>query len=213
LYSAGADVSTLSSDGAIKSLDFLGKLVNEGLMSKEVINWGQGDALNAFAAVKAALLESGTWQISQIDSGDVKLSTDNYKFALLPKDVKNASVIGGENFGVCKGTEYKEECIDVLEYMMTAENNADWCEIAGKLAVRSDAATLKDFWTADERYAVFNDSMNYAVARGPHPEWPTISEALYTAEQSVLIGEKDAKTAMTEAAEKVAPILAASPIG
>lgn len=213
LYSAGADVSTLSSDGAVKSLDFLGKLVNEGLMSKEVINWGQGDALNAFAAGKAAMLESGTWQISQIDSGDVKLSTDNYKFALLPKDVKNASVIGGENFGVCKGTEYKEECIDFLKYMMTAENNADWCEIAGKLAVRSDAATLKDFWTADERYAVFNDSMNYAVARGPHPEWPTISEALYTAEQAVLIGEKDAKTAMTEAAEKVAPILAASPIG
>ncbi len=212
LYSAGASVKDLSSDGAVKSIDFLGKLVSEGLMSKEVINWGQGDALNAFAAGKAAMLESGTWQISQIDSGDVKLSTDNYKFALLPKDQKNASVIGGENFGVCSGTEYKAECVDFLEYMMTAQHNADWCEIAGKLAVRSDAATLKDFWTQDERYAVFNDSMNYAVARGPHPEWPTISEAIYTAEQAVLIGEKDAQTAMTEAAGKVAPILEASPI-
>ena len=80
------------------------------------------------------------------------------------------------------------------------------------MAVRSDAATLKDFWTADERYAVFNDSMNYAVARGPHPEWPTISEALYTAEQTVLIGESDAATAMKAAADKVAPILEANPI-
>ena len=212
LYSAGADVSSLDSEEAIHSLDFLGKLVDEGIMSKEVINWGQGDALNAFAAGKAAMLESGTWQISQIDSGDVKLSTDNYKFALLPKDKKNASVIGGENFGVCSGTQYRDECIDFLEYMMTAQHNADWCEIAGKLAIRSDAATLKDFWTADERYAVFNDSMNYAVARGPHPEWPTISEALYTAEQSVLIGESDAATAMKAAADKVAPILEANPI-
>lgn len=212
LYSAGADVSSLDSAEAIHSIDFLGNLVKEGIMSKEVINWTQGDALNAFAAGKAAMLESGTWQISQIDSGDVTLSTDNYKFALLPKDKKNASVIGGENFGVCSGTEYKEECIDFLKYMMTAEHNADWCEIAGKLAVRSDAATLKDFWTADERYAVFNDSMNYAVARGPHPEWPTISEAIYTAEQSVLIGESDAETAMKGAAEKVAPILEANPI-
>lgn len=212
LYSTGADVASLDSPEAIKSLDFLGKLVSEGIMSKEVINWGQGDALNAFAAGKAAMLESGTWQISQIDSGDVTLSTDNYKFALLPKDKENASVIGGENFGVCAGTENRDACIDFLKYMMTAENNADWCEIAGKLAVRSDAATLKDFWTEDERYAVFNDSMNYAVARGPHPEWPTISEAIYTAEQAVLIGEKTSEEALKEAAEKVKPILAETPI-
>lgn len=212
LYSAGASVTSLDSPEAAESLEFLGKLAAEGIMSKEVINWGQGDALNAFAAGKAAMLESGTWQISQIDSGDVTLSTDNYKFALLPKNKNYATVIGGENFGVCKGTEYREECIDFLTYMMTAQNNADWCEIAGKLAVRSDAATLKDFWTADERYAVFNDGMNYAVARGPHPEWPSISEALYTAEQSVLIGESDAATAMETAASKVAPILEATPI-
>ena len=212
LYAAGGDVSDLDSAESVEALEFLGKFANEGLMSKEVINWTQGDALNAFAAGKAAMLESGTWQISQIDSGDVKLSTENYKFALLPKNKKNASVIGGENFGICTGTQYKEECVDFLEYMMTAENNADWCEIAGKLAVRSDSATLKDFWTDDERYAVFNDSMNYAVARGPHPEWPSISEAIYTAEQAVLIGEKDAKTALTEAASKVDPILEATPI-
>lgn len=212
LYSAGADVTELDSDAGISSLEFLGKLVDEGLMSKEVINWTQGDALNAFAAGKAAMLESGTWQISQFDSGDVVLPTDNYKYALLPKSQEYASVIGGENFGVCSGTEYKEQCVAFLEYMMTAENNADWCEIAGKLAVRSDAATLKDFWTADERYAVFNEAMNYAVARGPHPEWPTISEAIYTAEQSVLIGESSAADAMKKAAATVKPILEATPI-
>ena len=85
--------------------------------------------------------------------GDVTLDF-NYKYALLPKDKEYASVIGGENFGVCTGTEYKEECVDFLEYMMTAENNADWCEIAGKLPTRSDANELKDFWTEDMQYSV-----------------------------------------------------------
>ena len=33
--------------------------------------------------------------------------------------------------------------------------------------------------------------MDFAVARGPHESWPTISEAIYTAEQSAILGEKD----------------------
>ena len=211
LHSSGADVSTLGSDEAAKSLDFLAQLVKEGFMSKEVVNWGQGDALNAFAAGKAAMLESGTWQVAQFDSGDVEINF-NYKYALLPKDEEYASVIGGENFGVCTGTDAKEECVDFLKYMMTAQNNADWCETAGKLPVRSDAAELKEFWTEDERYAVFNEAMNYAVARGPHESWPTISEAIYTAEQAALLGEKSGKEAMAEAAAIVNPILEEVPI-
>lgn len=211
LYTTGASVTKLATPEAARSLDLLGQLASEGLMSKEVVNWGQGDALNAFAAGKAAMLESGTWQIGQFDMEDVVLDF-NYEFALLPKDAQYASVIGGENFGVCTGTEYRDVCIDFLEFMMTPENNADWCEIAGKLPIRSDANELKDIWTEDPRYAVFSEAMNYAVARGPHESWPTISEALYTAEQSVILGEKTGEEAMAEAAAVVDPILAEVPI-
>jgi multiple sugar transport system substrate-binding protein len=210
LYSAGATVSSLNTSESIKSLTFLTNLVNKGYMSKEVVNWGQGDAYNAFCAGKAAMLESGTWQVSTIND-DVN-GTFNYKYALLPKDDKYASVIGGENFGVCVGSEARDACVEFLKYMQSAQNNADWCEIAGKIPVRSDAATLKDFWTADERYAVFTDGMNYAVARGPHEEWPTISEAVYTAVQASIIGEKTPEQAMKDAAAIVDPIIAANPI-
>lgn len=96
--------------------------------------------------------------------------------------------------------------------MMSAENNADWCEIAGKLPVRGDAVGLKDFWTADERYKVFNDSMDFAVARGPHESWPTISEAIYKAEQAAILGEKSPADALAEAAKVIDPILEETPI-
>lgn len=211
LYSAGATVTSLDSDEAVRSMEFLAGLVSDGYMSKEVINWTQGDSLNAFAAGKAAMLESGTWQIAQFDSGDVTLDF-NYQYTMLPKDKEHATTIGGENVGICSGTDAKEECIEFLKYMMTAQNNADWCEIAGKLPVRSDAMELKDFWTEDERYAVFSESMNYAVARGPHESWPTISEAIYTAEQAALLGEQSAEDAMKAAADKVNPIIEEVPI-
>lgn len=211
LYSAGGSVTGLNTPEAAESLDFLAGLVNEKLMSKEVINWGQDDALNAFIAGKAAMVESGTWQVGQIDSGDITLGF-NYRYAMLPKNETYASVIGGENFGVCTGTESREECIDFLKFIMTAENNADWCEMAGKLPVRSDAMELRDIWTKDDRYAVFSEAMNYAVARGPHESWPTISEAIYTAEQAVLLGEKNGKEAMAAAASVINPILEEVPI-
>ena len=54
--------------------------------------------------------------------------------------------------------------------------------------------------------------MNFAVPRGPHPQWPTISEALYTAEQAVLLGEKDAATAAADAAAVIDPIVAETPL-
>lgn len=210
LYASGATVASVGSPEGIKSIDFLSKLVSNGYMSKEVVNWGQGDAYNAFVAQKAAMLESGTWQLSTIDT-DVN-STFKYQYAFLPKDKNYATVIGGENFGVCVGSEARDACVKFLQYMQTAQKNADWCEIAGKLPVRSDAAELKEFWTADPRYAIFTDAMNYSVPRGPHEEWPTISKAIYSAEQAALIGEKTPEEAMTEAAAIIDPILEKTPL-
>lgn len=210
LYSAGGTVTSLNSAESVRALSFLSNLVSKGYMSKEVINWGQGDAYNAFCAGKAAMLESGTWQVATIDDDiDGKFK---YKYALLPKDKENATVIGGENFGVCVGSEARDACVEFLKYMQSAQNNADWCEIAGKIPVRSDAALLKDFWTEDERYAVFTEAMNYAVARGPHEEWPTISKAIYTAMLGALMGEKTPEDVLAEAAAVVDPIIAANPI-
>lgn len=213
MYGAGADVSDVDSDANVEALTFLSDLVQNGYMSKEVVNWGQGDAYNAFLAGKAAMLESGTWQIATLDGQDKDKVNFKYKYVEMPKNGDNqATCIGGENFGVCAGSTHVKECAEFLKSMMSAENNADWCEIAGKLPVRADAVELKDFWTADERYKVFNDSMDFAVARGPHESWPTISEAIYKAEQAAILGEKTPADALAEAAATIDPILEETPI-
>ena len=54
--------------------------------------------------------------------------------------------------------------------------------------------------------------MDFAVARGPHESWPTISEAIYTAEQSAILGEKTPEEALTAAAAVIDPILEEKPI-
>lgn len=47
-------------------------------------------------------------------------------------------------------------------------------------------------------FKVFTDEMNYAQARGPHAEWPSISEAVYTATQSVIVDGTSAKTLLKQ---------------
>lgn len=214
LYSAGGSVDNVSSAESVNAASFLAGLEKNGYMSNEVVNWGQGDALNAWAAGKAAMVESGTWQIAQKLDGDLKDTvTWNYEYTPMPSENgKQATVIGGENFGVCSSSKHVEECVKFLESMESAQNNADWCEIAGKLPVRSDAVSLKDFWTSDARYKVFNDSMNFAVARGPHPQWPTISEALWTAEQASILGQSTPEDAMKQAASVIDPIIKETPL-
>lgn len=214
LYGAGASVQNVDSEEGIQSFALLSDLVQNGWMSKEVANWNQGDALNAWVAGKAAMVESGPWQINQLDGEFKDTVTWEYAYTPVPANDNGAqaTVIGGENFGVCAGSEYKKECVDFLKWMHSKEKNADWCERSGKLPVRGDSAESRDIWNKDARFKVFTDSMEFAVARGPHESWPNISEALYTAEQAVLLGEKDAQTAAKDAAAAIKPILDEKPI-
>ena len=208
--SAGGNIDDLSSPEATKGIKFLSDLVKDGLMSKEVVNWQQSEAFNAFCAGKAAMVESGTWQLADID--EKIAGTFEYQYALLPKDKEYASTIGGENFGVCTGSEHREECIEFLKYLMSAQNNADFTAAAAKLPVRKDAVSLNELFTTDERYKIFNEGMNYARARGPHAQWPTLSEAFYTATQQSMLGEKSVEDALKQAADTIAPIVKEDPL-
>lgn len=213
LYGAGGDVTAVDSEEGVEALSYLTDMVENGYISKEVVNWTQNDAYNAFITGRAAMMEFGTWYIANMDGMDKDKITFEYEFVQMPKNGENqATVLGGENFGVCAGSEYTEECVDFLKYAMSAENNAEWCSLAGKLPVRKDAREMSDFWDSDERYKVFLDSLDFAVARGPHESWPTISEAIYEAEQSALLGDKTPEQAMQDAAAIIAPILEKTPI-
>lgn len=89
MYGAGGDVTDIDSDSNVEALTFLSDLVKKGYMSKEVVNWGQGDAYNAFLAGKAAMLESGTWQIATLDGQDKDKVTFEYAYVPMPANGEN----------------------------------------------------------------------------------------------------------------------------
>lgn len=203
----GVNVDDLTADTAVNGLGVLGDFIAGGYMSKEVVNWTQADAWNQFVAGKAAMVECGTWHLAQ--TGDIPFG---YDFCLLPTGDAgtSTSTIGGENFGICSGTENKDACVAFLEWLCSKEKEAEWAVVAGKIPTRSDSVAQYDY--EQDGFAVFVDEMNYAQARGPHAEWPTISEAVYTAAQEVLVDGADPKEALTKAMETIDPIVKENPL-
>lgn len=208
LNGESVNVDNLTAESAVNGLSVLGDFVANGYMSKECVNWTQADAYNQFAAGKAAMAEVGTWHLAQTDAID----GFNYDFCLLPTgdEGTSTSTIGGENFGVCSGAENKEGCVAFLEWLCSQEKEGEWGVVAGKIPTRSDS--VSEYSYEQDGFAVFTDEMNYAQARGPHAEWPTISEAIYTAAQSVFVDGTAPADALATAAEKIAPIVAENPL-
>lgn len=102
LLSAEGSYDKLDSPGTIKAAALWTDLIKDGSMSKETINWGQGDAQKQFSAGKVAMFVGGPWMVSAIQT-----EAPNMKWgvATLPVDKKAASVLGGENLGITAKTK------------------------------------------------------------------------------------------------------------
>ena len=187
-------------DGAVEGLEMLGTLFQNGYMSPECVTWNQADAWANFCEGKAAMVECGTWHLSMTDEIEGKF---DYDFCLLPTGAEGetTSVIGGENIGICAGCVDEEACVAFIEWLCSKDNVTAWSLDAGKLPPRGDCVV--DYPYEQKGFAVFMEEMQYAQARGPHAEWPNISNAINQACQSVFMDRVEPEDALSEAAEMI----------
>ncbi len=205
--SSGGKLEELNGEGCVEALGFLNSLIEDGSMPKDIINWTQGDCNNQFISGGVAMQINGPWNVASINN----MAPDkNWGVALIPHadNGVNASVLGGENFGITTACENVDAAMEFLEYLMSKEVSANFCETAGKFSPRKDSSESKEIWVSDPIFSVFAENMNYAMPRGPHPRWPEISTAISTAEHEVFTGSMDVQTALDEAAASVSAILA-----
>jgi multiple sugar transport system substrate-binding protein len=199
LESAGS-FDDLTSKGSVAALDFLSKLVSKGYMSKEVINWTQADVEKQFSSGSAAMMINGPWNLNSVTTN---APDKNFGVAKVPREDsgKNVSCLGGENFLICKGGDV-ESSWKFLTWFCGKETSESYTYEIKKFSPRSDIDIAAQY-ADDEKMALFADVLPTALPRGPHPKWPEISAAIYTAQQEALTGQKDAATAMADAQVKV----------
>jgi multiple sugar transport system substrate-binding protein len=196
LLSSGGDINQMDSAGSIESMEFLLGLVEDGLMSREIINWTQADAQAQFAAERAAMMINGPWQFAAMESAAPDLE---FGIARVPRadDGVHASVLGGENLVITRVGNV-EASWEFVQWMSSPENSVRFNIGRGTFSPRSDIDNEAVF--ADDPFMLaFAEALPDAQPRGPHPRWPEISNAISTALHEVLTGQKDVATAMADA--------------
>ena len=114
--------------------------------------------------------------------------------------------LGGFNLGIMSTTEHPEEAFKVLEYFVSQDDRL-FPEF-GYLPTRSDVELpLSGIEKKDAALAVFQEQLQYAQPRGPHPEWQKISKAIYDAEQAALTGQMTPDEALSQAQKTIDTIL------
>ena len=201
VWSTGATSYEINSEGGIKALQFEKDLVDSGAMTKEAINWTQGDTMHQFIAGNLAMMINGTWQNPTMREEVPDL---NWNVAPIPQDAVQASGLGGENYAVIAGGN-EEAAIKFLEYATSDETCLYMMNAMGYIS--ADSTLAENQFEGDEVYQVFVDEMKYANARGPLPEWPDISDAISLAFNKVITGDASPEDAAAEAQATIDSII------
>jgi multiple sugar transport system substrate-binding protein len=193
VWSAGATAYDINSEGGIKALTMVKNLVDSGAMTKEAINWTQGDTMNQFISGNLAMMINGTWQVPTMREQAPDL---NWGVAAIPMDKQQASGLGGENYSVISGGN-EAAAIEFMKYATQKEQCLFMMNAMGYIS--SDSTIAKDQFSGDDVYQAFVDEMQYANARGPLAEWPEVSDAISLAFNEVMTDASSPEDAAAKA--------------
>lgn len=197
VWSTGAGSYEMNSEGGVKALTLAKDLIDSGAMSKECINWTQGDVMNQFISGNVAMMINGPWQIPTMKTEAPDL---NWNVALIPKDAENASVLGGENYAVIQGGN-EEGALNFLGYATEKEQVEYLMDSFGYIS--ADKTIAEGQFEGDAVMQTFTEELNYAKARGPLAEWPEVSDAISLAFNQVMTGEAEPQAAAETAQQTI----------
>jgi multiple sugar transport system substrate-binding protein len=202
---SGGSFDNVNTEGAAEVLGLMKAMIEQRHASQDVLSMGQWDSTGTFNSGNAAMAISGDWEINRM----LKEADFEWSLALLPtieEGGKRSSALGGYNWGIMSNTEHPEEAFRLLEYFVQQDHRL--VEEFGRVAPRTD---LEIPGTGSEKkdaaLATFQEQMQYAQPRGPHPEWQKISKAIYESMQSALTGQVSPGDALSQAQATIDGIL------
>jgi multiple sugar transport system substrate-binding protein len=205
-WTNGADFSTIDSPQGVEALQLLTTMVQQGSLSKAALNWGQGDVLTQFKEGHAAMMENGPWNLSllkgtQIDYGIVPIPVPR-------PGMRPISPLGGEIWTIPRTNPTAEKAAwDFLSWLEQPAQLLDYDQVQGYLPPQP--AVAQQLLQRNPDLQVFVDEMNTARARTAQvgAKYPSISQAIWTAEQAALSGSLTPQQALTQAQQKINQIL------
>ncbi|MFF9497730.1 ABC transporter substrate-binding protein [Streptomyces flaveolus] len=200
LWSNGGDERRLDSPQAEQALRLWADLVEDGSMSKSVLNWNQADLHDQFVAGRTAMMINGPWRIPPMNK------TEGLNWGMAPVPVPRAgqspvTPIGGEVWTVPESasTARQEKAAQVLACLNDSRTMLDQAE--QRYTVPSRPAVAARYAGRVPSMSAFVESVGGARSRTSRlgVEWPHAATGIYTAIQSALTGERTPEEALRRA--------------
>ena len=147
------------------------------------------------------MMINGPWQLPTLEADKPKFG---WNVAPWPGDVEQASILGGENFAAGNGQNV-EAAWEVIRWMAEPKNVKEALLTIG-LPNREDMAD-DEAWASDPLKETFIGQVEVARPRAYGPEYPKISEQIWTMFQKVLTGEASPEQAAQDAGKQIKPLL------
>jgi multiple sugar transport system substrate-binding protein len=199
MWTNGGDETDLKSPQVAEALQLWKDLVDNGSVSKSVVNWKQADVNDQFIAGKAAMMLNGPWQIPSLQKAKVDFGVA--PFPVNKPDQTSIAPLGGEAWTVpVTGDDAKmAKAAELVKCMNTDENQL----LRGKQGgvVPTKLALADQFKSEDPIMAGFVEPVASARARTGKlgAKWPDTAKVIYTGMQLVLTGQAAPADAMAKA--------------
>ncbi|MFC4626882.1 ABC transporter substrate-binding protein [Promicromonospora alba] len=201
MFSDDGTATAFNSPEGLEVLEFWQSLLDAGVYEP-----GFGEGVDSFAEGKLAIKYDGPWALTALDEADV-----SYGIVQPPvgPDGDQGAGMGGFGLVIPEGAENPDGAWEFMKWWTTQPaNGVDFAKISGWIPANVEAAN-DPYFTEDDRYQAFIETMEYAEVRSNIPGASDVEgKALIPALEKFLGGETDARTALAEAQELGDRILA-----
>ncbi|MCD0446049.1 extracellular solute-binding protein [Glycomyces sp. A-F 0318] len=148
----GDDCRYTTDEAATAALEFFASINDDDVMPRSV--WVSGDDPNAlFKSGQVAAYYSGSWQVADFQDN---IADFEWASALMPAQTRRATNLGGGYMVVYKGDK-AQTALDFVNWLFTAENYTEICEISGFLPVVQGLDV--DYGAAQASFDLYNEEI------------------------------------------------------
>lgn len=201
MFSDDGATTAFNSPEGLEVLEFW-----QGLLDAGVYEPGFGEGVDSFAEGSTAIKYDGPWALTALDEAEVAYGITQPPVG---PDGDQGAGMGGFGLVIPSGAQNPDGAWEFMRWWTTQpQNGVDFAKISGWIPANVEAAN-DPYFTDDDRYQAFIETMEYAQVRSNIPGASDVEgKALIPALEKFLGGETDAATALKEAQELGDRILA-----
>ena len=196
---------------AVNATQWLIDLIyKDKVLPEASLNYVIEDTFGALAKGNAAIAVISSANITPLDKGIV--AAGGKMGYAPPPHIRSVPVGRGVfwawTFGIPRDSKNKVAAWDLIKYISSYDAQLEAAVKLGNGPVLTSVFTSAAYKQATPAAAAMLEAFKYAKPKPPHPQWAKIEDALASEISSALARQKTAKTAMDDAAKRIAEIIA-----